>query len=79
MFARLARVWDGAGATASWRAGGRREGYEAGTRFLRLLITAIYFLKTAGLGALAGLAMIAIGVALVSSRETAAENAPANS
>lgn len=65
--------WSGRdGLLASWLVG--REGYETGTRFLRLLITAIYFLKTVGLAALAGLAMIAIGIALVSSRDTAADD-----
>jgi hypothetical protein len=66
--------WSGRGGNfASWIVG--REGYETGARFLRLFITAIYFLKTAGLAALAGLAMIAIGVALVSSRDTIVDNA----
>jgi hypothetical protein len=55
--------WSGRGGSfASWIVG--REGYEAGARSLRLFITAIYFFKTAGLAALAGLALIAIGVAL---------------
>jgi hypothetical protein len=57
------------GSFASWIVDG--EGYEAGTRFLRLSITAIYFFKTAGLAALAGLALIAIGVALASSHDAA--------
>jgi len=76
MAARLG--WSGrAGSFASWIVG--REGYEAGARFLRLFITVIYFCKTAGLAALAGLALIAIGVALASSHDAVADNAPAGS
>jgi hypothetical protein len=70
--------WSGRGGSIeSWIVG--REGYEAGARFLRLFITAIYFFKTAGLAALAGLAMIAIGVALVSSHDGAADSASSGS
>jgi hypothetical protein len=70
--------WSGRGGMlASWIVG--REGYEAGAKFLRLSITAIYFFKTAGLAALAGLAMIAIGVALVSSHDGAADSASSGS
>lgn len=70
--------WSGRGGSfANWIVG--REGYEAGARSLRLFITAIYFLKTAGLAALAGLALIAIGVALVSSHDGAADKPLAGS
>jgi hypothetical protein len=76
MAARLG--WSGRGGSfASWIVG--REGYEAGARFLRLFITVIYFCKTAGLAALAGLALIAIGVALDSSHDAVADNASAGS
>ncbi len=60
--------WSGrGGGLASWIVD--REGYEAAGRFLRLSITAIYFCKTAGLAALAGLALIAIGVARANLRD----------
>lgn len=70
--------WSGRGGSlASWLID--REGYEAATRFLRLSITAIYFCKTAALAALAGLALIAIGVARGHLRDAAANhNSPAS-
>jgi hypothetical protein len=65
--------WSGRGGSlAGWLVD--REGYEAAGRFLRLSITAIYFCKTAGLAALAGLALIAIGVARANSRDAAANH-----
>jgi hypothetical protein len=65
--------WSGRGGSlASWLVD--REGYEAAGRFLRLSITAIYFCKTAGLAALAGLALIAIGVARANLRDTTAND-----
>jgi hypothetical protein len=65
--------WSGRGGRlASWIVD--REGYEAAGRFLRLSITAIYFCKTAGLAALAGLALIAIGVVRANLRDTAAND-----
>jgi len=48
-----------------------REGYESGARLVRMFITAIYFFKTAGLAMIAGLALIALAVAIVSSRDAA--------
>ena len=68
--------WSGRGGSlASWLVD--REGYEAAGRFLRLSITAIYFCKTAGLAALVGLALIAIGVVRANLRDTAAKNTSA--
>jgi hypothetical protein len=69
--ARAARFgWAGRGGLVeTWIVG--REGYDASVRFYRMFITAIYFLKTAGLAALAGLALIALAVAIVSSRDAA--------
>jgi hypothetical protein len=66
--ARTARLgWAGrGGAVSSWIV--EHEGYEGGTRFYRLFITAVYFFKTAGFAAVAGLALIALAVAIVSSR-----------
>jgi hypothetical protein len=62
--------WSGRGGSlSSWLVD--REGYEAAGRFLRLSITAIYFCKTAGLAALAGLALLAIGIARAHWRDTA--------
>jgi len=58
------------GCFASWLVD--RQGYEAAGRFLRLSVTAIYFCKTAGFAALAGLALIAIGVARANLRDAAA-------
>jgi hypothetical protein len=65
--------WSGRGGSlASWIID--RDGYEAAGKFLRLSITAIYFCKTAGLAALAGLALIAIGVVRANLRDAAANN-----
>jgi len=67
--AKVARFgWAGCGGVAaSWIVD--REGYEGGARFYRLFIAAIYFFKTAGLAVIAGLALIALAVAIVSSRD----------
>jgi hypothetical protein len=67
--ARAARFgWAGRGGIAvSWIIG--RAGYANGTRLYKLLITAIYFLKTAGLAAIAGLVLIGLAVAMVIARD----------
>jgi hypothetical protein len=62
------------GVASSWITG--REGYESSAKFYRLFITAIYFFKTAGLAVIAGLALIALTVAIVSSRDPASANRP---
>jgi hypothetical protein len=72
--ARAARFgWAGhGGVAASWIIG--REGYEASAKYYRFFLTTIYFFKTAGLAVIAGLALIALTVAIVSSRDAASAN-----
>lgn len=67
--------WAGrGGSAATWIIG--REGYEAGAKLYRVFITAIFFSKTAGLAVLAGLALIAMAVAIACSRDAAGGNHP---
>ena len=70
--ARAARLgWAGrGGVVASWLTG--REGYDNGARLFKLLITAIYFLKTAGIAAIVGLAVVGLAVAAASTHDASA-------